>query len=63
MMADEEIVDMWLNAVEDLYGILEENVSYIHGYRRKRKGCPKEALILGHRPGDSDVSFDGFQDH
>lgn len=47
--------------VEELYGIPEEDVCYIHGCRRKKKGHPKEELILGHRPGDSDESFAGFK--
>lgn len=49
--------------VEKLYGIQEEDVCYIHGCRRKKKGHPKEELILGHRPGDSDESFANFSDN
>lgn len=48
--------------VEKLYGISEKNVCYIHGCRRKKKGHPKEKLILGHRPGDSEASFENFRD-
>lgn len=48
--------------VEKLYGIREEDVCYIHGCRRKKKGHPKEELILGHRQGDSDESFENFTD-
>lgn len=36
--------------IEALYGISNENVCYIHGCRRKKKGFPKEPLILGHQP-------------
>lgn len=44
--------------VEQLYGIPEENICYIHGCRRKKKGSPREKLILGHAPGASDSAFD-----
>ena len=44
--------------VEQLYGIPEENVCYIHGCRRKKKGLPRERLVLGHMPGASDAAFD-----
>lgn len=43
--------------VEELYGIPEENICYIHGCRRKEKGFPREKLILGHAPGASDSAF------
>ncbi|MBP3793173.1 MAG: zinc-ribbon domain containing protein [Ruminococcus sp.] len=43
--------------VEDLYGIDESNVCYIHGCRRKKKYHPKEKLILGHRPGAEDEQW------
>ena len=46
--------------VESLYGVKPENVCYIHGCRRKKKGFPKEKLILGHMPGASDEAFDRF---
>lgn len=36
--------------IEDLYGVSHGKVCYIHGCRKKRKGQPKEELILGHRP-------------
>jgi hypothetical protein len=48
--------------VETLYHIPEENICYIHGCRRKKKGHPKEKLILGHLPGASDGAFD-FEDN
>lgn len=48
--------------VEQLYGIPEENVCYIHGCRRKKKGRPRERLVLGHMPGASDAAFD-FRDN
>ncbi|MBQ4600600.1 MAG: bacteriophage abortive infection AbiH family protein [Oscillospiraceae bacterium] len=44
--------------VEDLYGVSEENVCYIHGCRRKKKGAAKEKLVLGHMPGESYAAFD-----
>lgn len=37
--------------VEELYGVSEENVCYIHGCRRRQKGKPPEPLVLGHVPG------------
>lgn len=40
--------------IEDLYGVSESNVCYIHGCRRKKENQPKEKLILGHRPGAGD---------
>lgn len=43
--------------VEDLYGVPEQNVCYIHGCRRKKKGCPQPKLVLGHAPGASDSEF------
>lgn len=42
---------------ETLYGIPEQNVCYIHGCRKKRRGRPKDRLILGHMPGASDDAF------
>ena len=47
--------------IEELYGVSEKNVCYIHGCRRKRKGKPVEKLILGHRPGASDQEFDQIE--
>lgn len=47
--------------IEDLYKVDENDICYIHGCRRKRKGCPKEELILGHMPGDSDSEYE-FED-
>lgn len=44
--------------VETLYGVSESNVCYIHGCRRKKKGHPKEKLILGHEPGASEAEYD-----
>lgn len=43
---------------ETLYGVREENICYIHGSRKKKKGFPREELILGHLPGDSDRQYD-----
>ena len=37
--------------VEELYGVSESNVCYIHGCRRRKKGHQREKLILGHTPG------------
>lgn len=39
---------------ETLYGIPKENVCYIHGCRRQKKA----KLVLGHRPGASDESYE-----
>lgn len=47
--------------IEELYGVSERNICYIHGCRRKRKGKPAEKLILGHRPGASDQEFDEIE--
>lgn len=44
--------------VEDLYGVSQENVCYIHGCRRKKKGVPEDKLVLGHLPGASQDAFD-----
>lgn len=43
--------------VEELYGVSESNICYIHGCRRKKKGHQKEKLILGHRPGASEDEY------
>lgn len=40
--------------VETLYGVPQKDVCYIHGCRRKKKA----KLILGHRPGASDESYE-----
>ncbi len=47
--------------VEELYGVAENHVCYIHGCRRKKKYHSKENLILGHMPGASDNSYN-FKD-
>lgn len=44
--------------VETIYDIPGENVCYIHGCRKRRKGERKRELILGHQPGASDDAFD-----
>lgn len=44
--------------VETMYGVPDENVCYIHGSRKRRKGHPPEKLILGHLPGASDDAYD-----
>ena len=44
--------------VETLYGVDKENICYIHGSRKNKKGNPKEKLILGHLSGASDTAFD-----
>ena len=46
---------------EQLYGIPEKDICYIHGCRKKRKGYPLEELVLGHMPGASDEQYD-FKD-
>lgn len=43
--------------VEELYGVSESNICYIHGCRRKKKGHQKEQLILGHKPGASEEEY------
>lgn len=48
--------------VETLYGVSEDNICYIHGTRKKRKGHTREELILGHIPGASDEFFE-FKDN
>ena len=48
--------------IETLYGIHEDDVCYIHGNRRKKKGKPGERLILGHMPEASDEQYD-FKDN
>lgn len=48
--------------VENLYGIPEKNICYIHGCRRKKKFHQKDTLILGHVPGASDDAFN-FNDN
>lgn len=44
--------------VETMYGVPSENVCYIHGSRKRKKGRPTEKLILGHLPGASDDAYD-----
>lgn len=44
--------------VEIMYGVSENNICYIHGCRRKNKYQPKDQLILGHRLGASDSSYE-----
>ena len=44
--------------IENLYGVSESHVCYIHGCRRKKKFHPKEKLILGHRPGAGEEEWD-----
>ena len=47
--------------IEQLYGVSESNVCYIHGCRRKKKFHPKDKLIIGHAPVeefDFDDDFD-----
>lgn len=44
--------------IESLYGVSVENVCYIHGCRRKIKYHPKEELIMGHKQGASDESYE-----
>lgn len=44
--------------VEECYGVPRANVCYIHGCRRKEKYHKKEDLILGHKRGASEYSFE-----
>ena len=48
--------------IETLYGINEDDVCYIHGNRRKKKGKARERLIFGHMPGANDKQYD-FEDN
>ena len=41
-----------------MYGVPSENVCYIHGSRKRKKGHPPERLILGHLPGASADTYD-----
>lgn len=43
--------------VESLYGVNSDSICYIHGCRKKKKGCPREELILGHMSGASDAAY------
>lgn len=47
--------------IEELYGVQRNDICYIHGCRKKKKGEPREKLILGHQPQASDSQFD-FED-
>ena len=44
--------------IEELYGVQRNDICYIHGCRKKKKGEPREKLILGHQPQASDSQFD-----
>ena len=59
---DGKVLDFnYTEFIETLYGVPKDNVCYIHGCRRKEKYHPKEALILGHRPGASDAAYDSVE--
>ena len=47
--------------VETLYGISHENVCYIHGCRKKEKYHPKDTLIIGHLPGESNDEYNKIE--
>lgn len=47
--------------VEALYRVDESDICYIHGCRKRKKGMPREELILGHMPGESDPEYE-FED-
>lgn len=49
--------------VETMYGVPNEDVCYIHGSRKRKKGHPLEKLILGHLPGASDDAYDFDDSH
>lgn len=49
--------------VETMYGVPSENVCYIHGSRKRKKGHPPEKLILGHSPGASESAYDFDDGH
>lgn len=44
--------------VETFYGVSEPNICYIHGCRKQKKGCRKDKLILGHKPGASEKEYE-----
>ena len=48
--------------IEELYGVPESDICYIHGARRNKKGVLGEELILGHMPGASDAEYE-FEDN
>lgn len=59
---DGKVLDFnYTEFIETLYGVPRDNVCYIHGCRRKEKYHPKEALILGHRPGASDAAYNSVE--
>lgn len=47
--------------VEELYGVSEDHVCYIHGCRRRKKGQQKERLILGHIPDANAAEYEEIQ--
>lgn len=47
--------------IEDMYGMSENDICYIHG-RRKKKGRRRQELILGHIPGANDPAYE-FKDN
>ena len=58
LFSDERVLCFnYTEFVEELYGVSENHVCYIHGCRKKRKGCPRQKLILGHRPGANDTEY------
>ena len=48
--------------IEELYGVPESDICYIHGKRRNKKGILSEELIIGHMPGASDAEYE-FEDN
>lgn len=48
--------------IEELYGVPESDICYIHGDRRNKKVVLEEELILGHMPGVSDAEYE-FEDN
>lgn len=44
--------------IEELYGAKSENVCYIHGCRKCKKGSKPDNLILGHMPGMEEEQWD-----
>lgn len=59
---DGKVLDFnYTEFIETLYDVPKDNVCYIHGCRSKEKYHPKEALVLGHRPGASDASYDSVR--
>jgi len=59
LMRDDKLLCFnYTEFAETLYGVSESNICYIHGCRRKKKGYPKDKLILGHKPGAAECEYE-----